>query len=137
MATPSSDTVPLHAGLSQEDPRRCGSRQGLRARGAIAHSMTDIARAAASNPFPEGEEDPAKLHLLLPRHRHPRNGPTSEALEGLYAPAASASSSGRVSSTLHAPDGIGRSKMAARVEEGTRRSEPRDATGAPFRRSWN
>jgi uncharacterized protein (DUF1697 family) len=73
-----------------------------------------IARAADSNPFPEGEGDPAKLHLyfLAARPRHPdleslerlRTGGERFALEQdvFY---------------LHAPEGIGRSKLAAKVEK--------------------
>lgn len=73
-----------------------------------------IARAAASNPFPEGEEDPSKLHLFFLAAK-PKQ-PELEALEGL-------SSNGerfalvRQVFYLHAPNGIGRSKLAAKVEK--------------------
>ena len=73
-----------------------------------------IARAAASNPFPEGEEDPSRLHLSFLAAR-PKQ-PDLALLEGLR--------SGRERFALkkdifymHAPDGIGRSKLAAKVEK--------------------
>ncbi len=73
-----------------------------------------IARAAASNPFPEGEDDPSKLHLsfLAAKPKHP----DLELLEELR------SGSERFALKkdvfyLHAPDGIGRSKLAAKVEK--------------------
>ncbi len=73
-----------------------------------------IARAAASNPFPAGEEDPAKLHLYFLAAK-PKQ-PDLELLERLR------SSRERFALEqdvfyLHAPDGIGRSKMAAKVEK--------------------
>jgi uncharacterized protein (DUF1697 family) len=73
-----------------------------------------VARAAESNPFPEAEDDPAKLHLLF-LAAAPKQ-PDLEKIEELR--------SGRERFALeqevfylHAPDGIGRSKLAARVEK--------------------
>jgi len=73
-----------------------------------------VARAAASNPFPEGEEEPAKLHLFFLASEPEQ--PDLEELEGLR--------SGRERFALeegvfylHAPDGVARSKLASRVEK--------------------
>lgn len=77
-------------------------------------SPEHLARAAASNPFPEGEQDPAKLHLYFLGSQPDR--PDLDELERLR--------SGRERFALqrdvlylHAPDGVARSKLAARVEK--------------------
>lgn len=74
----------------------------------------DLARAAAANPFPEAEGDPAKLHLSFLAARPGK--PDLERLEELR------SRNERFELAkdvfyLHAPDGIGRSKLAAAVEK--------------------
>jgi uncharacterized protein (DUF1697 family) len=77
-------------------------------------TVDQVARAAASNPFPEAEEDPAKLHLyfLATEPECPdlevlselcSNGERFELQKGVF--------------YLHAPAGVGRSKMAAKVEK--------------------
>ncbi len=73
-----------------------------------------FARAAASNPFPEGEEDPAKLHLYFLAAEPKR--PDLRMLEGLCSGGERFELQKDVF-YLHAPNGIGRSKMAARVEK--------------------
>lgn len=68
----------------------------------------------ASNPFPEGECDPTSLHLFFLRSRP--DSPDMGKLESLR----SANEKFELSGTvfyLHAPDGIGRSKLAANVEK--------------------
>jgi uncharacterized protein (DUF1697 family) len=73
-----------------------------------------VARAAASNPFPEGEEDPSKLHLSFLTAKPEQ--PDLETLERLSANGERFELKGDVF-YLHAPEGIGRSKMAAKVEK--------------------
>jgi uncharacterized protein (DUF1697 family) len=73
-----------------------------------------LERTVDANPFPEAETDPSKLHVFflvgIP------DDPDFEALE-----AAKASTERYVLDEdvvyLHAPDGIGRSKLAARLEK--------------------
>lgn len=73
-----------------------------------------IARAVASNPFPAGEEDPARLHLYFLAAEPKR--PDLRMLAGLRSGAERFELQKDVF-YLHAPDGIGRSKLAARVEK--------------------
>jgi len=72
-----------------------------------------LKRAMASNPFPDAEKDPSKLHLLF-LASIPEN-PDLDALESLRAQSERFAVKRDVA-YLHAPDGIGRSKLAARVE---------------------
>ncbi len=72
-----------------------------------------LTRAASRNPFPEGEQDPAKLHLYFLAAR-PKQ-PDLDRLQGI----AKANERFALEEDvlyLHAPDGIGRSKLAANVE---------------------
>ncbi len=72
-----------------------------------------LAQAAAGNPFPEGEEEPSKLHLSFLAETP--QAPNRDKLEALRA--------GRERFALvedvfylHAPDGVARSKLAAGAE---------------------
>jgi uncharacterized protein (DUF1697 family) len=73
----------------------------------------DLARAAAANPYPEACGKPQYLHLWFLVQ-----APTAAAarsLEGVRAPSERFKVRDRVL-YLHAPQGIGRSKLAARAE---------------------
>ncbi len=75
--------------------------------------VKDLEKAVRRNPFPEAETDPAGLHAGFLAAR-PLN-PNLEALEGIK----KANERFRLIDTvfyLHAPDGIGRSKLAANAE---------------------
>jgi uncharacterized protein (DUF1697 family) len=76
-------------------------------------SVADLARAAAANPYPEACAAPQFLHLwfLL---RSP-TAAVAKALGSVRAPSERCRVHGRVL-YLHAPEGIGRSKLAARAE---------------------
>ncbi|HEX7340859.1 MAG TPA: DUF1697 domain-containing protein [Rhodanobacteraceae bacterium] len=85
-----------------------------------------IARAKADNPFPEAEADPKNLHLgflsAMPVH------PELDALESFRIPSESFRLIGSVF-YLHAPDGVGRSRLAAATER---------LLGVPMTdRNWN
>lgn len=73
----------------------------------------DLAKAAASNPFPEAEDEPKSLHLnfldALPKE------PDLPALERLKKENERFKLQDKIF-YLHAPDGIGRSKLAANAE---------------------
>jgi uncharacterized protein (DUF1697 family) len=73
-----------------------------------------VAQAAASNPFPEGERDPAKLHLLFLAATPVQ--PDLGILNGLRSPRERFALTQDVF-YLHAPDGVGRSKLAAKAEQ--------------------
>jgi uncharacterized protein (DUF1697 family) len=73
----------------------------------------ELERAIAANPFPEGESDPKSLHLGFLSERP--EAPDLAKLEALRSPTERFQLIGRVF-YLHAPDGIGKSKLAERSE---------------------
>jgi len=76
--------------------------------------IADLESAVATNPFPEAEDEPKSLHLWFLAERPAR--PSLDALKGCQAANERFALKGGVF-YLHAPDGIGRSKLAARVEK--------------------
>jgi uncharacterized protein (DUF1697 family) len=76
-------------------------------------SLKEIEQAIAANPFPEAESDPTSLHLgfldAVPTQ------PDLKKLESLKTKSERFALNDRVF-YLHAPDGIGRSKLAANAE---------------------
>jgi uncharacterized protein (DUF1697 family) len=79
----------------------------------------ELAQAIVKNPFPEGAADPKSLHLWFLEARPA--AACVAALEGLRAPSERFAVRGKVL-YLHAPQGFGISKLAARAEKtlGTR-----------------
>jgi uncharacterized protein (DUF1697 family) len=71
--------------------------------------------ALAANPFPEAEAEPKSLHLFF-MDAHPQS-PNLEALERVKAPNERFELIDQVF-YLHAPDGIGRSKLAEQMGKG-------------------
>jgi uncharacterized protein (DUF1697 family) len=76
--------------------------------------VAELEQAMASNPFPQAESDPKTLHLYFLADL-PQN-PDLERLDGLKQDTERYSLNDKVL-YLHTPDGIGRSKLAARVEK--------------------
>jgi uncharacterized protein (DUF1697 family) len=76
-------------------------------------TLAELERAAAANPFPEGADDPRRLHLFFLAERPAR--PDLKSLEAARAASERFALEGRVF-YLHTPDGFGTSKLAARVE---------------------
>ena len=77
-------------------------------------SIADLEDAMRSNPFPEGESEPKTLHLGFLSSK--ATAPNLDAMKA----AMSKSERFRLTDTvfyLHAPDGIGRSKLAAGAEK--------------------
>jgi uncharacterized protein (DUF1697 family) len=74
----------------------------------------ELAKAAKANPYPEAESDPRRLHLTF-LASSPRK-PDLASLEALRANGERFALKGKVL-YLHAPEGIGRSKLAARMEK--------------------
>ena len=76
--------------------------------------MHRLKTSVESNPFPQAADDPKTLHLYflaeLPR------SPDLDAITGIQADSERFSLLGTVS-YLHAPDGIGRSQLAWKVEK--------------------
>lgn len=76
--------------------------------------LVDMEQAMASNPFPQAESEPKTLHLYFLADA-PQN-PDLETLDSLKKDNERFKLIDRVF-YLHAPDGIGRSKLAARAEK--------------------
>jgi uncharacterized protein (DUF1697 family) len=77
-------------------------------------TAAELRNAAAANPFPEAENGPKSLHMYFLADT-PQN-PDIKTLNELKTDNESFNLIGQVF-YLHAPDGIGRSKLAARVEK--------------------
>ena len=75
--------------------------------------LADIEKAIKKNPFPEGETDPKALHAGFLAAAPER--PDLKTLESLKSDSERFRLVGNVF-YLHAPDGMGRSKLAARAE---------------------
>ncbi len=76
-------------------------------------TAADLVDAAAANPFPDAEDDPSKLHLAF-LASDPQQ-PDLPAIDALRTRGERCELVGRVF-YLHAPEGIGRSKLAAKAE---------------------
>lgn len=76
-------------------------------------SPKQLKAAIEQNPFPGAAADPATLHFNF--LTEPASSPDLETLRGLQLPSEKYELRGEVF-YLHAPDGIGRSKLAAKVE---------------------
>jgi uncharacterized protein (DUF1697 family) len=76
--------------------------------------QSEFERAINNNPFPEGESDPKALHLGF-LDSVPSN-PDLQGLQAVKAPSERFELIGRVF-YLFAPDGVGRSKLAAKGEK--------------------
>jgi uncharacterized protein (DUF1697 family) len=82
--------------------------------GIMVLSAKEIKKAVDANPFPKAGTEPKSLHLYFLADTP--NDPDFEALNRLKAENESFRLIGRVF-YLHAPDGVGRSKLAARAEK--------------------
>jgi len=74
----------------------------------------EIEGAAKGNPFPEAVESPGNLHLFFLADTPKK--PDLKTLEALQAKSERFTLSGRIF-YLHTPDGLGRSKLAAKAEK--------------------
>jgi len=102
----------VSAGVASDLPAQIGRHYGFQPL-ALVLPLEDIRRAMERNPFPEAESEPTSLHIGFLAHapRHPdleRLGAIKIASERFHL-------DGKVF-YLHAPAGIGRSKLAAGSE---------------------
>ena len=107
--SPEKDTLRLSKTITVEVKKRRGFEPYV-----LLLELEDIERAIRNNPFPEAETDPRALHtgFLASTPEHP-NLKTLESLKR-------GSERFRLIDTvfyLHAPEGIGRSKLAAKAEK--------------------
>lgn len=107
-----SETADL-AGLAGDIKAAIGRSHGFTPQ-ILIRSIQDLRQAISANPFPEGESEPKTLHLYFLESVPPN--PDLARLESVK----SASERYKLVDTvfyLHAPDGIGRSKIATGVEK--------------------
>ena len=101
------------AALSQQIKRAIGQSHGFTPHVLIL-DINEFHDALTANPFPEGEHEPKTLHLYfleaVPQH------PDFETLESKKIDSEQFKLIDKVF-YLHAPDGIGRSKLAEKVEK--------------------
>ncbi|WP_417746527.1 DUF1697 domain-containing protein [Rosistilla oblonga] len=101
--------APLAAKIARTIEQRHGFRPQL-----LLIKPDELRQAIASNPFPEAISDPKSLHFLF--LAAPPSAPDIRSLEN----AKSTSERYQITDSvffLHAPDGIGRSKLAANAEK--------------------
>ena len=77
-------------------------------------TLSELQKAASSNPFAEAEADPKSLHLFFLAEKPP--SPDLKTLDELKIESESYALDANLF-YLHAPDGIGRSRLAARAEK--------------------
>ena len=80
-------------------------------------SKGELQAAIADNPYPEGADDPKSVHLFF--LSQPTQDPDLESLRAVQKPSERFSLSDRVFYLL-APEGLGHSKLAAKVEKALR-----------------
>ena len=98
--------------LSETIQAAIKERDGFEPRVLLLESE-ELERAMRSNPFPEAESEPKTLHLYF--LAAPPERPDPDALDGLRGDRERFVLADGVF-YLHAPDGLGRSKLAANVE---------------------
>jgi uncharacterized protein (DUF1697 family) len=103
------DTSGLSNRISAAIKRSCGFEPQV-----LLLELDELENAIASNPFPEAESEPKTLHVNFLAST-PKN-PDLEALEGIKGDRERFVVKGSVL-YLHAPEGIGRSKLAASAEK--------------------
>jgi len=101
------------ASLSKKIASQIEERHGFRPH-VIILSCDDLLAAIDSNPFPRAAAEPKTLHFYF--LAEPAVNPDKTALNKLKSPTENFKLTGRVF-YLHAPDGIGRSKLAANAEK--------------------
>ena len=101
------------ASLGAKIAKRIEDRRGFRPQIMILNAR-QLHTAIASNPFPDAEAESQTLHLLF--LASPPPAPDIDALNETKASSERFHLTGHVF-YLHAPDGVGRSKLAAKVEK--------------------
>jgi uncharacterized protein (DUF1697 family) len=99
--------------LSETIEAAIKERHGFEPR-VLVLASEEMERAMRSNPFPEAESEPKTLHLYF--LAVPPESPDLDALEGIKGDRERFVLGDGVF-YLHAPDGIGRSKLAANIEK--------------------
>jgi uncharacterized protein (DUF1697 family) len=107
--SPEKDTLRLSNKIRREIKKRCGFEPHV-----LLLEVDDIERAIRKNPFPEAVTDPKVLHAGFLASVPEK--PNLKALESLKSDSERYQLIDKVF-YLHAPEGIGRSKLAAKVEK--------------------
>jgi uncharacterized protein (DUF1697 family) len=106
--TPLEDLSLLESRLTAAIARRYGFEPRV-----VVLTHKELERAAAANPFPEASAHPKNLHLFFLVDRPAR--PDLAGMQGLATPGERFALKGKTF-YFYAPDGIGRSRLAARID---------------------
>jgi uncharacterized protein (DUF1697 family) len=106
-------TAKAASSLAKKIARRIQDQHGFRPHLFILN-REDLLAAIESNPFPQAVSDPKTLHFLF--LAEPSVEPNAKALDDAKSPTENYKLTDRVF-YLHAPDGVGRSKLAANAEK--------------------
>lgn len=104
-----TDAARLSAQISAEIKQRCGFEPHV-----LLAERADIERVIKENPFPEAADEPKTLHVGFLVSAPPK--PQLDALERIKLDSERFELIGKVF-YLHAPEGVGRSKLAASAEK--------------------
>jgi uncharacterized protein (DUF1697 family) len=106
--SPLDDVAALESRLTAAIAKRYGFEPRV-----LILTLEELERAAAANPFPAAARNPKSLHLFFLVERPKR--PDLETMQALATATERFALKGKVF-YLYAPDGIGRSKLAAHVD---------------------
>ncbi|MGB7344527.1 MAG: DUF1697 domain-containing protein [Pirellulaceae bacterium] len=106
-------TAKTASSLAKKIATRIGAEHGFRPHVFVLKSG-DLQTAVNSNPFPQAVADPKTLHFFL--LASPPTKPNLTSIEAAKSPTEQYKLTDSVF-YLHAPDGIGRSKLAANIEK--------------------
>jgi uncharacterized protein (DUF1697 family) len=109
LETAEEDTARLAQRISQAVEQRRGFAPEV-----LLLKTADLENAVASNPYPEAEPYPKTLHVFFLGSAPP--APDLKKLESIRLDSERFALKGRLF-YLHAPDGVGRSKLAASIEK--------------------
>ncbi len=101
------DAITVSSRLEEAIEERFGFRPAV-----LAMSEGDLVAAIATNPYPDGDAKCVQLFFLF----EPAMAPDLPALQELKAPSEQFELTDKVF-YLHAPDGVGRSKLVAKVDK--------------------
>jgi uncharacterized protein (DUF1697 family) len=106
-------TAKSGSSLSERIARRVEERHGFRPK-VLLLNREELLAAIESNPFPKAASDPKTLHFFF--LAEPASNADTEALDAAKTTTESYELTDGIF-YLHAPDGVGRSKLAANVEK--------------------
>ena len=106
--SPQEDARPMAERITEAVKKKHGLNPRV-----VLLKLAELEAAVVANPYPTAEVDPKSLHLYF-LSEVPEN-PDFESMEKVKSASESYTMAGKIF-YLHAPDGVGRSRLAARAE---------------------